>query len=251
MGWSALIRRGLQPGLSGVFVGAGAVVWGLIRILQDVQLRRLAVIPLVLTGVLYVAVTVALMLYAPDLAAWIWDSQAWTREHWWQAGVYWLIVLIAVGAVFVVLLLLFTTVVEIIGGPFFDKMAVRILDGHHIESHEPGFIEGTIPDVIRSLLFVIPAGVCALLGFVPLVGIAFWGAGSIIAWLGLASAAFNPALLVTGYKLGGRVRFVFAHFFVSLGLGAVVGLSFLVPLLGLVSIPSALVGASELYARSR
>lgn len=231
-------------------MGAGAVVWGLFRILQDRRLRRLAMIPLLLTGVLYVILTAALLLYAPDIAEYLWETQAWARDTWWETGVYWLVVLAALGAIFVVLLLLFTTVVEIVGGPFLDKMAIRILDGHHIESREPGFIAGTIPDIIRSLLFVIPAAICAPLGFIPVIGIVFWAAGSVIAWLGLASAAFNPALLVTGYKLGGRLRFVFSHFFVSAGLGAVVGLSFFVPLLGLLSIPSALVGASELYAQS-
>ena len=170
------------------------------------------------------------------------------------AGPYvyaWLIALFgfAVGLL-ALMILLFTTVAEAVGGPFYDKMAIHVLDRHAVSSREPGLIEGTVPDILRSLLFVIPAGVCWLLGFIPVVGIAFWVLGGAIVWLGFASASVNPSLMVTGHKLGGRVSFVFRFPFTMLGMGGVIALSMLVPLIGLIAIPSSIVGASELVARS-
>lgn len=247
MSGSKTLAGGLKPGLPGLMVGAYSVFWGLKRIVRDPDLRRLAVLPLLITIVLYAGMATSVLLFADDALSELWPypEEAWMVVFWWVALV------VSVVASVGLMVLLFATIAEAVGGPFYDKMAVKILGEHHIETKEPGFIEGTVPDLIRSLLFLIPAFVCWLLGLIPLVGIPFVVLGAIIAWLGFASTAVNPALLVTGNGLGARIRYVFRFFLSMLGIGGVVSLSMLVPLLGLVAIPASIVGASELYANSR
>ncbi len=245
---SILMKGGYKPGVFGVFRGAGAVLWGAGRLLKDGKLRSLAVVPVLLTAVLYILVMGLGFFFGPKVVDSLWNSQQWSHEGWLGAIGYWLVVVIALAAMMVLLILLFSTIAEAVGGPFYDKLAVRILDAHGIANQEPGFIEGMVPDLIRSLVFLGGVIVLAVFGWIPVVGVPFFVASAGLAWLGLAASAVNPALLVTGVKMGGRIRFVFRYFFTSLGMGAVIGLSLMVPFLGLVVIPSAIVGASELFA---
>lgn len=247
---SILVRRGMQTGLGGLFTGAGSVFWGLSRILSDARLRRLALVPLLLTGVLYLVLVALILWQGPAVAEWIWNAFDLGRDTWWQTILYWLVVVTGMLGLVVLLVLLFTTLAEVVGGPFYDKMAIRVLETHGIRAREPGLIEGTVPDVIRSLLFVIPSALCWGLGFIPVIGIVFWVIGGAFVWLGFASAAVNPALLVTGSGLGERLGYVFRYAFTMLGIGGVVAASMLVPLVGLLAIPSSIVGASELFART-
>ncbi len=248
---SILIRRGIKPGIAGFFTGAGSVLWGLSRILGDARLRVLAVVPLLLTGVLYLVLAAVAFWQGPSVLDWVRGSLGLSEDVWWQATLLWIAVIFAVLGLLVLMALLFTTVAEAVGGPFYDKMAMHILRGHSIDTREPGLIEGTVPDLIRSILFVIPAVICWFLGLIPVIGIAFWVLGAVVVSLGFASAAINPALIVTGRGLGARVGFVFEYFFTMLGIGGVVAVSMLVPLVGLAAIPCAIVGATELFARAR
>ncbi|MCA9554917.1 MAG: EI24 domain-containing protein [Myxococcales bacterium] len=247
---SFLIRRGLKPGLGGFFTGVGAVFWGLSRVLSEPRLRRLALVPLFLTAVLYMVLMALTVWQGPGVVDWIWSSLDWGREAWWQLVLFYAAVVAGVLGLLVLLILLFSSVAEAVGGPFYDKMASHVLGTHGIPTKEPGLIEGTVPDLIRSVLFMAPAAVCWILGFIPVVGVAFWVLGGAVVWLGFASAAVNPALSVTGNGLGARVSFVFRFFFTMLGVGGVVAVAMLVPLLGLVAIPASIVGTTELYARS-
>lgn len=248
---SILVRRGLKPGIAGFFTGVGAVVWGLSRILAHARLRKLAVVPLLLTTALYLVLMALTLWKGPAVMEWVWSTLNLSREAWWQALLFWVVAVVGVLGLGVLLALLFTTVAEAVGGPFYDKMAIHVLGEHGIGTREPGLIEGTVPDLIRSMLFVIPAAICWLLGLLPVIGLPFWLLGGVIVWLGFASAAINPALMVTGSGLGARVGFVFRFFFTFLGIGAVVAVSMLVPIIGLITIPGSIVGASELFARTR
>ncbi len=240
------MNRGWRTGLGGMFAGVYAVLWGLQRILRDGGLRKLAVLPLALTLFLYAGLVAVVLVFAGDLLDVLWQRP----ESGWLIAVWWVVLVGSIIATLGVLVLLFATIAEAAGGPFYDKMAMRVLEAHAIETREPGLIEGTLPDLLRSLLFLLPAVFCWLLGLVPVIGIPFVALGAVIAWIGFASAAINPALIVTGHPLGSRMRFVFRYFFSMLGIGAVVSLSMLVPFLGLVSIPASIVGATELYANT-
>jgi uncharacterized protein involved in cysteine biosynthesis len=65
-----------------------------------------------------------------------------------------------------------------------------------------------------------------------------------------ATSALNPALAVTGHGLRARLAFTLAHRAAAAGLGLASTLLLLVPVLGVLAIPAAIVGASELVARA-
>lgn len=247
MSGSTTLAGGLRRGLPGLIVGAYSVLWGLKRIARDPELRRLTIFPLLITLVLYTAMAAGVFFFADDVLSKLWPRP----EEGWMIGLWWVALVASIIASIGLMVLFFATIAEAVGGPFYDKMAVKILGEHHIETREPGLIEGTVPDLIRSVMFLVPAFFCWLLGLIPVVGIPFVIVGAIIAWLGFASTAVNPALLVTGNRLGERVRYVFRFFLSMLGIGGVVSLSMLIPLVGLLAIPASIVGASELYANSR
>jgi uncharacterized protein involved in cysteine biosynthesis len=221
------------------------VFWGLSRILRDRELRRLAVIPLLLTSILYAAMLALTVGFADDLL-----GRFWQRPEGWLVLLWWIVLLVSIVATLGMFVLLFSVIVEAIGGPFFDKMAMRVLSDHSIPARDPGFFEGAIPNLFRSLLFLVPAAVCWLIGLIPGIGLPFVAVGALIAWIGFASAAINPALMVTGHTLGQRMRFVFRFFMAMAGLGAVVSFAMLVPFIGLAAIPASIVGATELFANT-
>jgi uncharacterized protein involved in cysteine biosynthesis len=237
----------LRPGIRGLFAGALSPFGGLIRILRDRDIRRLALVPLVLTSILYSVLAVLIVYHAREWLAFIWPRPIAGILLW----VWYVLLPLFVLALFIALGLVFSTVVEIIGGPFFDRMAIRILKAHGLDAEDPGFVRGGLPDLLRSLLFLTVTLVCWLIGLLPGLGLPFSLAAMVISSLGLASSAINPALMVSGVPLGERIRFVFRSFLAMAGMGAVLGASMIVPFLGLVSIPCAVVGAAELYAKAR
>lgn len=239
-------RMGLSRGPGAFFSGVGAVLFGLRRILGEPALRRLAVVPVLLALGAYLVVGAAGIYFSGDLLEWIWH-----RPDGWLQALWYLALVLLVAALGVVGVLLFTTVAETLGGPFYDRMAAAVFTEHGLASKEPSFLTGTVFDLFRSFTFLVPALVFGLLGLIPVVGVPFWVLAFAFAWLGLASSAFNPSLLVTGHGLSARTAFVFRYFFVSLGIGAVVGLAAMVPLLGLIAIPASIVGATELFAQTR
>ncbi len=241
----ALLGKGPRRGPIGFFIGAYSVVWGLTRIAEDGKLRRLAAVPFGLTVLFYLGALMALFFGSDDLLGLLWARP---EDGGWLA-VWWMTVVLLIGASLLVLVLLFTTVAEVVGGFFYDRMAIRILHSHGISTHDPSFLEGTVLDVGRSLLFVFMVLGFSLVGLIPLLGVPFVVLATVVAWLGFASGAVNPALLVTGHRLKDRLRWLGEHRACALGMGAVVATAMLMPFLGLLAIPASIVGASELHAR--
>lgn len=240
-----LLSRGPRGGPIGLAVGAYAVIWGLSRIASDKKLRSLLTIPLLLTSFLYLLTIIGLVTFSDDLVGLLWAQP----EGGWLVVAWWATAILFMGVAFLVLILLFSVVAEAVGGPFYDKMAMRVLKGHGIATREPGLVEGTVPDLFRSLMFIPPVLAFGLLGLIPVIGVFFVALGTGVAWLGFASGAVNPALLVTEHSVGQRLGWLRTHFATALGLGAVVAASMLVPFLGLLALPASIVGAAELHAR--
>lgn len=236
----------MPGGPSGFFAGAFSVLRGAGQILGDSELRRLAAVPLFLTAILYLVLITLALFFADDLLARIWPQPEDGFLHY-----LWYVLL---PFVFVAMLapfaLLFSTIAEAIGGSFYDKMAVKVLARHAIYAREPGLVEGTLPDIARSLALTFAGAACTLLAFIPAIGVVFGALGLLIAWLGFASAAINSALMATGLGLRARISFIFSSFFAMAGIGAVVSAALLVPFAGLVALPAAVVGSTDLYARS-
>ena len=231
---------------AGFIAGVTAVLSGARLVLADPELRRLTAIPIALTGVLYVALVAAVLLFSDDALGWVWPrpESAWLIPVWylaWAAGML---------SLFLISALLFTTVAEVVGGPFYERMANLILSRHGRSVVQPTFVDGTILDVVRSLLFVIPAACFALLGLLPGVGLPFTLLGGFMAWLGFGASAINPALLVSGHRFGARLSYVRQNMSTVVGFGGVVALSFSIPLLPLLAIPCSIAGATDLYGRT-
>jgi uncharacterized protein involved in cysteine biosynthesis len=234
-------------GLGGFFRGARAVVQGSLRVLSDSELRKLALAPVFLTTIAYLVGGVSLFVFGDDLWARLWARP----ESGWMLPLWYVALVVAALAVLVVAGLLFATVAEALGGPFYDKLAIKLLSRQQIATKEPGLIAGIVPDLFRSFLFLVPTVVCAVLGLVPGIGLLFGALGFLISSLGLASAAINPALAVTEHGLSQRIGFVMRHPVTMLGLGSVILLSLTIPFLALLTLPGAIVGATDLYAEAR
>lgn len=237
--------RPLPAGATGVVLGFRAVVSGTNRVLTDRALRKLAIVPIIITVLLYLVLFGASIFYVDDLLDLLWakPTEGWTVFVWYAA---WAASLLAA---MLVLFLLFATLVEAIGGPFYDKMVMHILKQNGIPCHEPGWIMGTVPDLFRALLLLGLTLVCSVLGIIPIIGLPFSIMGVLLVWFSLALGAINPVLLVTGRNLGSRFTYATRSFGTTMGVGATIALSLFVPLLGLISIPGAVVGVADLYSR--
>lgn len=222
------------------------MVKGSLRVLADGELRSLALAPILLTSIAYVLGLGTLFIFGDDLWSRVWSrpDSGWLVPLWYGA------LIVAFLAVLVVAGLLFASIAEALGGPFYDKLAIKLLSRHQIPTKEPGLIAGIVPDLFRSFLFLVPTVLCAILGLIPGIGLAFGALGFLISALGLASAAINPALAVTEHGLGQRLAFVWRHPVTMVGMGAVVLLSLTVPFLALLTLPGSIVGATELYAEA-
>lgn len=243
-----LLSQGPRRGLLGFLVGVYAVLWGLDRMVSDPKLRRLAALPLGITALLYLMVLVGLFVWGDDLMHLVWPRPVESDRTiylWWGATLLFVVVFLAASV------LLFAPIAEAVGGAFYDHMAIRILASHGISTREVGFVEGLFPDIFRPFFFVVPALIFGVLGLVPVLGWMFVAAGTGMAWLGFASGAINPSLMVTQHPLRERLGWLRSHLMTSLGMGAVVATSMLImPLLGLVAIPASITGAAELYGRA-
>ncbi len=236
--------QALTPGIRGFVVGATSVLLGARRIAADRALRRLLLIPLVLTSLAYLGLVAGGVYLVPRVLAGLWEKPEGVL-----LGLLWIgVAVLVVVALLAALALVFTTVVETLGGPFYDKMVAHVLSAHAIHVEEPGFFDSTVPDLVRAVVLLVPT---ALFGFLGIFFAPFAFVATFVASIGFASAAINPSLLVTGHDLGARMRYVFRSFGAMLGLGGMMTLSMMVPFLAVVSIPSAMVGVAELYAKSQ
>lgn len=235
----------LSGGVRGFFGGAQAVFVGLGRLIRQKDLRKLAVTPLLITVVTYLVVVVCAAFFTDDLL-----DAVWQKPTDWLVYIWYAVVPIIFIAVLAALVLLFVSIAGVISGPFYEAMVTRILKEHSISVKDAGLVKGAVYEISRSMVFLVPTLVCAVIGLIPVVGIPFVIVGTTIGWLGLASMAVNPALVATGNGMGDQISFVFKSVMPMIGVGMILGLSLLVPVLGLLSIPSAVIGVTELYAKA-
>jgi CysZ protein len=233
----------LGSGPRGFFTGIGAVLKGLSRLVREKSLRGLAVAPLLIAIITYVMALVFSGVYVDDLVSTLWAKP----EAGYMLYVWYVLVPVVYVALVAVLALMFVSFAGVISGPFYEKMVNQVLSDHGIKSSDPGIIKGTMYEISRSLVFVVPAMLCALMGLIPVVGVPFIIAGTLIGWLGLASMAMNPTLVATKHSLRQQIRFPVQSLGVMLGVGLVLGVSVVVPVLGLLVLPSAVIGVADLY----
>jgi len=235
----------LAGGVRGLFAGVGAVFSGAGRLLKDAKLRKLALIPLGITVAAYLLVLGLAAFYTDDLLATVWQ-----KPDNWLVYLWYVVVPVIYLALMAILALLFVSIAGVISGPFYEEMVLYVLRDRSVGLAPAGILKGAAYEIGRTLFFLIPALVCGALALLPVIGLPFVVAGALIGWLGLASTAINPALILTGHGFVDQLRFPPRSLLAMLGAGAVVWASLLVPLLGLLAVPAAVVGLTELYARA-
>ena len=238
-------RTGTAPfptGWKGFLGGIFAVLKGAGRLLSDPELRKLALLPVLVTGILYLLFVGLAAFFHSDLLALLWSRpDDWLLYLWYAASV-----LVFLGMI-VLLALVFLPIASVIAGPFYEKIALAVLRRRAIEGRQGGLREGMVSALARVLVFAVPAMFFAVLALIPYVGLPFVPIATTFGWLGLAAETSEPTLVAANLPLKGRLRVAFSCFFPMMGAGMMVGLSLLVPLLPLLSIPAAIVGFAELY----
>jgi CysZ protein len=229
----------------GFFAGARAVFSGLGAIARDRELRRLAMLPLAITIFLYVGGLAAGVLLADDALGLLWAKP----ESGFGLALWYVAVVALVAALVLVLIVTFLAVVNVVAGPFYEKMAERILRLHQVPISSLPFFPALACEIAWSVTFALPAFLLAALSLIPGIGPLFGVAALGLGGVGLASSAVGPALSATGRGYRARLSFVAGSMRLLAGMGIVMSLAILVPVVGLIAIPSAVAGATELLAK--
>jgi len=235
--------KGVEPVASvGGFVrGITAVFEGLGVLARDPAQRRRATIPVLLTLLAYLGALAGVAFGAEPLLELAWPEPAggWAQVGW--AIVRWALAL----GVFVALCFLFTAVLEIVAGPFFDRMAQVELDRRGLPRGDPGLWDGTVLEALRAIGMALPLLAFAVLALIPALTVVAGALGTAWAWFGLGTGAVNPSLVQTGHRMGERLAFARRHAPWVLGLGGTVGLALLLPVVGWIALPAGVIGAAR------
>jgi CysZ protein len=246
---------GPGPGVGGPVAGAGDVLRGIGLFLRTPGVRLLGVLPVLLAGLLVLALLGLLVVYLDELAAALtpfadrWDESSRT--------------LVRVGAGLalllgstVVLVMSFTVIAQIIGQPFYERISDRVehqLGGPAAGADAPWWRSFPRASLESALLLALTLACTAplfVLGLFPVVGQTVVPVlQALVAGFFLAVELLAIPLERRGLHLAGRLRFVWRHRAQTLGFGVTAFLLFLVPLMNLLAMPGAVVGATLLVRR--
>lgn len=256
-GWGAAPQ--LPPGRprGGPVAGGSDVLRGIGLFLRTPGIRLLGIVPVLLAALLVLALLGLLVVYLDELAdaltpfadRWDEDTRTLVRVG---AG---LALLLGSTAVLVVS---FTVIAQIIGQPFYERISDRI-------EHQLGAQRGrerldtpwwrTFPRAsLESALLLAMTLACTaplfVLGLFPVFGQTVVPVlQALVAGFFLAVELLAIPLERRGLHLAGRLRFVWRHRAQTLGFGITAFLLFLVPLMNVLAMPGAVVGATLLVRR--
>ncbi|WP_433792368.1 EI24 domain-containing protein [Actinoplanes sp. CA-252034] len=236
--------------------GAGLLGRGLGLVLSSPRLLLLGLLPALVTGILYIVALVFLIRYLPDLAAQV----TWFADDWadWLRSTTRVVGGIAVlGLGLLVSVLTFTAVTLLIGDQFYEKISELVEDrfGGVPDAVDVGFWRSLRRSLVDSLKLVGISIVVAiplfLLGLIPVVGQTAIPvlAGAVGGWL-LALELTGVPFQRRGQRLRHRREVLARNKPLTLGFGAAVFATFLVPLGAVVLMPAAIAGATLLARRS-
>ena len=217
--------------------------------------RLLGILPVLLAGVLVLALLGLLVVYLDELA----DVLTPFADRWDESSR----TLIRVGTGLVVLLgstallvVSFTVICQIIGQPFYERISDRI---EHELGVPPAGVDApwwrTFPRAsLESALLLAMTLACTaplfVLGLFPVFGQTVVPVlQTLVAGFFLSVELLAIPLERRGLHLGGRLRFVWRHRGQTLGFGITAFLLFLVPLMNVLAMPGAVVGATLLVRR--
>ncbi|MEU4160282.1 EI24 domain-containing protein [Actinoplanes sp. NPDC026670] len=241
--------------------GAGLLGRGLGLVLRSPRLLLLGLLPALLSGVLYIVGLVFLVRYLPELSAQAtWFADDWFADDWaaWLRGTIRVIGGIAVlGFGLLLSVLTFTAVTLLIGDPFYEKISELVEDrfGGVPDAVDVGLLRSLRRSLVDSLklvgISILVAIPLFLLGLIPVVG------QTVVPVLAGAAGGWLLALELTGVpfqRRGQRLRHrrvaLAGNKPLTLGFGAAVFATFLVPLGAVFLMPAAIAGATLLARRS-
>jgi CysZ protein len=255
--WPAAPPQPRPPGPrgGGPLAGAGDVLRGIGLFLGTPGVRLLGILPVLLAGLVVLTLLGLLVAYLDQLADAItpfadrWDES--TRS------------LVRVGAGLALLLgstavlvVSFTVIAQIIGQPFYERISDRI---EHQLGAPPAGADApwwrTFPRAsLESLLLLGLTLACTaplfVLGLFPVLGQTVVPVvQALVAGFFLAVELLAIPLERRGLHLAARLRFVWRHRAQTLGFGVTAFLLFLVPLMNILAMPGAVVGATMLVRR--
>jgi len=227
--------------------GVRAVPDGLRVLGRDGDQRRRALIPVLLTVLLY-ALALVLVGWASDpLLGLLWEEPT---PGWSFVRVAWLVLRWGLAAaLFAVLCFLFMAILEVVAGPFLDAMASHELRRAGLHPSDTGFVDGGVLEALRALAMAMPLLVLSIAALIPTLTLPASLLATGWAWFGLGTGAMNPSLVQSGLRMGRRLGFGIRCFPFVMGLGAVTGLCLFVPFVGWLGLPAAVVGAARVWTR--
>ena len=236
--------------------GAGLLGRGLGLVLRNPGMLGLGLLPALISGILYAAAIITLIVFISDLAA----AVTWFADDW---STFWKdLVRVVAGAALLGLgglfgVLTFTAVTLLIGDPFYEKISgmVEARCGgvpDEVEVSLGRSLARSLVDSLRliglSILFGLPLFAA---GFIPLVGqtVVPVVGGAIGGWL-LAVELTGVPFQRRGQRLRHRRAALRAQRPLALGFGVAVFACFLVPLGAVLLMPAAVAGGALLSRKA-
>jgi CysZ protein len=236
--------------------GAGLLGRGLGLVLRSPRLLVLGLLPALLSGILYIVALVLLIRFLPDISAQVtWFADDWAG--WLRDTVRVLGGIAVLGLGLLVAVLTFTAVTLLIGDPFYEKLSELVENrfGGVPDAVDVGFWRGLRRSLVDSLklvgISIVVAVPLFLLGLIPVVGQTAIPvlAGAVGGWL-LALELTGVPFQRRGQRLRHRRVVLARNKPLTLGFGAAVFATFLIPLGAVVLMPAAIAGATLLARRS-
>jgi CysZ protein len=246
---------GAAPARGGPLAGGADVLRGIGIFLRTPGVRLLGVLPVVLAALVVAALLGLLVVYLDELA----DALTPFADRWDESTR----TLVRVGAglalllgSLAVLVVSFTVIAQIIGQPFYERISDRI--EHQLGAPPAGagapwwrtFPRASLESALLLGLTLATTAPLFVLGLFPVLG------QTVVPVLQAAVAGFFLAVELLaiplerrGLHLAGRLRFVWRHRAQTLGFGITAFLLFLVPLMNVLAMPGAVVGATLLVRR--
>jgi CysZ protein len=235
--------------------GGADVLRGIGLFLGTPGVRLLGMLPVVLAGLVVLTLLGLLVAYLDELAAALTPF----ADRWNESSR----TLVRVGAGLalllgstVVLVVSFTVIAQIIGQPFYERISDRI--EHQLGAPPAGadapwwrtFPKASLESALLLALTVACTAPLFVLGLFPVLGQTVVPVlQAVVAGFFLAVELLAIPLQRRGLDLAGRLRFVWRHRAQTLGFGVTAFLLFLVPLMSVLAMPGAVVGATLLVRR--
>jgi CysZ protein len=249
--------RGLPPppGRGGPLAGGGDVLRGIGLFLRTPGVRLLGVLPVLLAFLVVLVLFGLLLVYVDELA----EALTPFADRWGESGRT--LVRVGTGLALLlgslaVLVVSFTVIAQVIGQPFYERISDRI--EHRLGSPPAGtdapwwrsFPRASLESAVLLAMTLAVSAPLFLFGLLPVAGQTLVPvAQALVAGFFLAVELLAIPLQRRGLHLAGRLRFVWRHRAQTLGFGVTAFLLFLVPLMNVLAMPGAVVGATLLVRR--